>query len=96
MTTEQPTRKKVFKLAACSTNTNSFGLKHTVWVAQDGEAFEAHPSAYGSDPVLSEEVGKRTISLPVNKEGKTILSHRWEMTEFLPKAPQSIINTVWK
>lgn len=86
---------KTFKLALCSTNHNSFGLKHTVWVAKDGEAFEAHPSAFGSDPVLPEQVGERTVDLPLNREGHTVLPRRWEMTGFISNAPAEVINTLW-
>lgn len=86
---------KTFKLALCSTNHNSFGLRHTVWVAEDGEAFEAHPSAFGSDPVLPEEVGKRTMEVRLDKDGNTVLPHRWEMMALIADAPQEVINILW-
>jgi len=83
---------KAFKVAAVSSNTNSFGLYGTVLVAQDGEAYEI-----ALNDINKKKVGD-TVLLPV-KNGKTDIMGDcqlfFEIPRKLPTAPQKIIDQVW-
>lgn len=85
---------KEFRAAIRSQNTNAFGLRHVVFVAKDGTAFEAYPSAYSGDGDIEEG---HTVNVPINgNTGKPILSGlNWEMCNHMPKAPQEAIDLVW-
>jgi len=86
--------RKEFKVAILSTNTNSFGLRHAILIARDGEAFEAYPSAYGSNPVHQGQV----VSVKCDeKYGQAILSTTgWEMCRATEDAPPEVVAEVWK
>ena len=49
--TMAPPPPKTFTVVTVSTNTNSFGYKSVLCLAEDGEGFEGLVQAYGCDPV---------------------------------------------
>lgn len=85
-----------FKVAILSTNTNSFGLRHAICIARNGDAFEAYPSAYGSNPPKQGDI--------VNVEAVTeswgydynLSSTGWEMGRVIEDAPPEVVDEVWK
>jgi hypothetical protein len=85
---------KRFKVAARSANRNSFGLRGSLLIASDGEAWEVGFS-YNNEPgVLGD-----TIDVPVVDDGETT-SVTWarvggEIPRRLPPAPASVIRELW-
>jgi len=86
---------KEFKVVAKSKNTNSFGLYQMILVAKDGEAFKSHASQYNvkdkdeivnATVLINEETGKVTATY--------FTGH--ELTQRIEKAPQEVIEEVWK
>ena len=80
---------KRFKVAAVSSNANSFGLKGVVVIAKNGEAFE---------------VGANTLSMPkegqvlgVPVEGGSLNWARlgFEIPRELERAPRKVVKQVW-
>jgi hypothetical protein len=77
---------KTFAVAARSTNTNRFGLRGFVFVADDGEAWEA---ASGFN---DHREGDR-VSVPVvNGEADFV---GYECQRPLTKAPPDVVQAVW-
>lgn len=93
--------KKVFKVAAVSENTNAFGLKGIMLVAEDGTTYQVAMSAYGSQPLW--QVGE-TVSVPTNsykglvmgEEGGLTFAHLGvEIPQRFPDRNKSGIEKVW-
>jgi hypothetical protein len=78
-----------FKVAAVSSNTNSFGLYQMVLVDRTGLAF----TACKSDPPPQGAV----ISIPVEADGMITSSvhFHFEIPHKLEKAPQSVVDELW-
>jgi hypothetical protein len=85
----EPTRK-AFKVAAVSSNRNSFGLRSMVVVAPDGKAYR----------VLSNDVNiKRegnVIQVEQRDGGWNFAALGYEVPEKLPNAPSDVVKAVWK
>lgn len=82
---------KPFKVVTVSSNTNSFGLRGMVLMAEDGEAWEVGVSN------IYEKSKNATIYLPV-VDGKTEVPcghFQCEIPRQLPKAPKNVIQEVW-
>ena len=82
---------KPFKVATVSSNTNSFGLRGMILMAEDGEAWEVAVNN------LYEKNKGVTIYLPV-VDGKTEVScghFPCEIPRQLPKAPKNVVQEVW-
>lgn len=80
---------RAYRVAAVSTNTNSFGLRGIVVVSRTGEAWQLggndlHKPRVGDE--LSPEVGNG-----VPRWGKL----GFEIPERLPDAPMDVISVVW-
>ncbi len=83
---------KQFKVALLSTNTNSFGLQHCVLVAKDGDAIEAYPSKYGSNPPKKGDI----INVRVDANGYSVPSSTgWEMARHTADAEQGVVDIIW-
>ena len=84
--------QKAFKVAAVSSNTNSFGLYGTVLLAKDGEAFEVAVNG------VNKKVVGDIVQFPV-RNGKTdpeATTHFFfEIPRILPKAPTKVVDEVW-
>lgn len=81
---------KTFKVAAVSSNRNSFGLAGLVLIAQDGEAWQVgasqhHIKAQG-DVVQVPVVGKQDCNFAVLG---------FEIPERLPRPPAEVVAEVW-
>jgi hypothetical protein len=93
---------KRFRLADISRNTNSFGLRGCILVAQDGEAWEV-----GSNDVNCPQRGKdywAPVPLPENRGGRAQdevtaeawAGRGWEIPRrLIPNAPQAVIDIAW-
>lgn len=79
-----PAKPKPFTVITVSTNTNSFGYRSVLCLAEDGEGFEGLVQAYGTDkvPVRGEKVrkddprwyaGVRAIAPTLPKNAKKVL-----------------------
>lgn len=81
---DEPTRK-AFKVAAVSSNRNSFGLRSMVVVAQDGEAYR----------VLSNDLHikrEREVLLVERHDGRwNFAALSYEVPEKLPTAPPDVV-----
>ena len=83
-----------FKVAAVSSNRNSFGLKGVVLIARGGRAFQV-----GASDLHVPKVGD-VITIPfIELEGKPVLNFAalcFEIPEELnPPAPPSVVKEVW-
>ncbi len=78
-----------FKVAAVSSNTNSFGLYQMVLVSRSGMAF----TACKSDPPQQ----GATISIPVAADGviTSSVAFHFEIPHKLEKAPQDVVDELW-
>ncbi len=85
----EPTRKS-FKVAAVSSNRNSFGLRSMVVVARDGEAYR----------VLSNDLHVKrqghAISVELRDRKVDWAALGYEVPEKLPDAPPEVVKEVWK
>lgn len=85
-----------FKVAILSTNTNSFGLRRAILFAKNGHAFEAFPSAYGSNEVSQGDVVQVRVSVREDGSHKVDYSSLgWEMCTRLRNASRPMIADVW-
>ena len=85
-----PTRK-AFKVAAVSSNRNSFGLRSMVVVAQDGEAYRL----LSNDLNLKREGGILSVEQSDGRWGFTSLGY--EVPERLqPDASADVVKEIWK
>ncbi len=85
---------KEFKVAAKSSNTNSFGLYQMILVSKDGDAYKSHASMYNAKEVGS--VIKQTIVF--NEDN--VVKHEYfighELTTKLPRPDRDTIKEIWK
>lgn len=82
-------RKKAFKVASVSSNTNSFGLTGMILVARDGEAWQVGASS------LYVKVKGSIIKVPTVGTSRTFASLGFEIPEQLPDAPPGVVAEVW-
>lgn len=81
---------KVFKVASVSDNSNSFGLRGHVLVAEDGEAWEC-----GITGQFSKKKGD-LVTLRYDDAGA--LDWAWfgaELPKSLGTAPRNVVNEIW-
>ena len=85
-------KTKTFKVAAVSSNTNSFGLKSMILVAKDGEAWQV-----AANSINVKKKGD-TITVDASKPFDLEFSARsFEIPERLhPDCPPSAVKEVWK
>lgn len=83
---------KAFKVAARSSNKNSFGLRGHILIAEDGEAWEIAVSDLGATKLAR----TGTIRLPMHT-GALMPSLRlcFELPRKLPNAPLNVVRSVW-
>lgn len=81
---------KRFKVAAVSSNTNSFGLREHVLIAKDGEAWKCLVNS-----LHTLKVGCY-ISLPYETQ-PTFATPTWsaESPSKIMNAPEEVVNVVW-
>jgi hypothetical protein len=90
-------KTKLFLLVTVSSNTNSFGLRNHVFLARDGQAFEA-ARADGDYHRRQFEKGKQ-YPFTVGDGDDILLGlvyDRFEIPHILPKAPASVINEAFR
>jgi hypothetical protein len=83
-------RAKRFKVAAVSSNSNSFGLTGMVLVARDGTAYQV-----GASDLHLRRKGS-VIAVPIT--GRRCLNFAqlgFEIPERLPQAPSAVVAEVW-
>lgn len=85
---------EAFKVAAKSSNTNSFGLYQMIVISRQGEVFKTHASMYNV-----KEIGE-VINMHFNLNDDTgEVSNRHfigtEMTSKLPNAPQNVVDELF-
>lgn len=81
---------KSFKVAAVSSNYNSFGLRGIVLIAEDGEAWEA-----AAGDIHGYKRGK-TLRLGADRHGEYDWAHHgFEIPRRLSDAPRNVVNEVW-
>lgn len=86
--TSRPAKKiKAFKVAAISTNTNSFGLHNVVLVAKDGEAWQVKASGFN--------VPKQGQIFQFEQTVGELIAQGWELPEKISNAPASVLAEVW-
>ena len=82
--------QKRFKIAAISSNTNSFGLNRFVFVAQDGEAWAGHRAKQYA-PVKQGQVIR--LETPINH---SLIKLGFEIPERLePDCPPGAVEEIW-
>jgi hypothetical protein len=89
---------KQFIVAAASENTNNFGMRQFILVAQDGTTLKVEQQAYSFPPVkLAKGI---TVDLPTDQIGNFILDNTRfgeNFSEQLPNiAPANVVKEVWK
>ena len=82
--------KVEFKVAAVSSNTNSFGLYQMILVSRNGEVF----TACQSDPPPQ----GTTVSILIGTDGMITSStnFRFEIPQKLNNAPQYVVEELWE
>jgi hypothetical protein len=82
---------KIFKVAAKSSNTNSFGLRQHIFVARDGSAFSNCRSYLNELPVGAE------VSLPERADGSVELSalKGGELSQAMGPAPKKLVRQLF-
>lgn len=91
-----PERKK-FKVVSSSSNTDAFGLRGNILLAEDGQGFEVGQQAFSpstevilkKDLVVEVEVGPNGPVFPSEKYGETFVQRE------LVRAPNSVVKEVW-
>ena len=81
---------KPFKVAAVSSNRNSFGLTGLVLIAQDGEAWQVGASQHHiktKDDIVQVPV--------VGKQDRNFAALGFEIPERLPRPPAEAVAEVW-
>lgn len=79
------TRSKAFKVAAVSSNMNSFGLTGMILVARDGEAWQV-----GANSINVKRQGS-----VLKVKGRNFAALGFEIPERLPPAPRKAVAEVW-
>jgi hypothetical protein len=81
---------KQFKVASVSENTNSFGLRGHIFIAEDGEAWEA-----GANTVNGLKKGD-TVKVFLDRSDEPDFTYLgFEIPRKLPDAPRNVVNEVW-
>lgn len=88
VTTGKP-RCKAFKVAAVSSNMNSFGLKGMILVARDGEAYQV-----GANSMNLKRQGS-VLRVPGRATARNFAALGFEIPERLPPAPRKVVAEVW-
>lgn len=85
----KPVKKitKQFRVAAISSNTNSFGLHNVVLIARDGEAWQVKASGFN--------VPKQGQQFEFEQTVGELIAQGWELPEQISKAPAGVIAEVW-
>ena len=86
---------KPFKVAAKSSNTNSFGLYQLILVSKDGEAYKTHASMYNAKnvgEVMNQQIRYRSDSNKIVSES----FRGTEMTTKLPQVPKDVLNEIFQ
>jgi hypothetical protein len=87
-------------LLTCSRNTNSFGLRGCILVAEDGEAWEIavndlntpqHGRSYRVDGYRASTSDDRPYDF-----ADYACSRGWELPRRLPQAPQEAVDQAWE
>lgn len=86
---KHPIRVKDFRVAAVSTNRNSFGLVGVVLIARDGTAFQVGAS-YLTTPRRGE-----TLTVPYDGPALNFAALGFEIPERLPSPPAKVITEAW-
>jgi hypothetical protein len=83
-------RTKPFKVAAVSSNTNSFGLTGLILIAQDGEAWQVGASQHHV------KTRGEIVQVPVLGENdRNFACLGFEIPERLSQAPPVVVAEVW-
>ena len=83
--------EKQFKVAAISSNTNSFGLNRFIFVAHDGEAWAGHKAKQ----YAREQQGQ--LVLLEAPFGRALTERGFEIPERLsPDCPSDVVKDVWQ
>jgi len=85
---------KKFKVAAVSSNANSFGLRGMVVVARDGEAWELAANSLNVKSAGESVIAKITLDDDKNRTG--IQWGTYELPRQLPSAPKAVVAEIWK
>lgn len=81
---------KQFKVVAVSSNLNSFGLRGHIFIAKDGEAWQAAASS------LSELKKGKVVRVTLDRNDRPEFGYLgFEIPERLPNAPKKVVNEVW-
>jgi len=80
------TRRKAFKVAAVSSNMNSFGLTGMILIGRDGEAWE----------VAANSIYLRQRGSVLQVSGRNFATLGFELPTRLPSAPRKVIAEVWQ
>jgi hypothetical protein len=81
---------KTFRVASVSSNTNSFGLKQMVLLAQDGTAYKACANSLN----LKQRGEDVTVQFDEGEQEYDFTSLGFEIPEKMPEAPKHIIDAV--
>jgi hypothetical protein len=85
---------KRFKIAAVSSNTNSFGLTGYILIARDGTAFEVARSRGAWNTAWK---NGDTKNIPLDENGNYAWSKLGvEIPRALPKAPKNVLKSIFK
>lgn len=83
-------REKTYLVASVSENTNSFGLRGMVLVADNGEAWEV-----AANDLNLKAKGDR-VTTPVDRQGfPTFVGLGFEIPRQLGNAPQIVVDEIW-
>jgi hypothetical protein len=81
---------KQFKVAALSSNLNSFGLRNHVLIAEDGEAWQAaasHTNVRAKGEIVRAVLDRNDVP--------DFSYLGFEIPSKLPNAPRNVVNEVW-
>jgi hypothetical protein len=81
---------KIFKVAALSSNRNSFGLRGMILIAKDGEAWQV-----GANHLYCRSVGELVCVPVVGDKGLSFAGLGFEIPEQLPDAPGAAVAEIW-
>lgn len=81
---------KTFKVAAVSSNRNSFGLTGMILMARDGEAWQV-----GANDLNRRAKGTLIQVQVIGKRGRNFAALGFEIPERLSKAPRKVVAEVW-
>lgn len=85
-------KTKPFKILTMSENTNAFGLRGVVLVAEDGESWEAG----GSYLRVRDWAVGTVVNVPHNGLAATFAPIGLEIPRRLAKAPTTVVQALWE